>query len=237
MKPTKLGALALTAALALGAYSAKAGIVLTTSYYSKLNVSLTITTNCVNVWNGNVEKFTTKTVKIGNKELLTLFAHWASTTWPAGAQLVVGWDWDSDVLVVDKTGTNVLYDTIGDYNGAYTHFFYLHPFADIGAGTGNRVNADPGSETVSSLNGASFELYDDYYLPYTELEGYGGSRQSFKQTWDVHDNPLKWSDTESATFPNQGDEYWFDSSSNTTISGSISASGHGIGYNYLGWAD
>ena len=235
MKPIKLGTLAAVAVLSLGVYSTKASLPVTIDY-SKLNVSATIITNCATITKGDVDKYTTKTVKIGNKQLLNLFTNWAGTTWPAGAQLVVGWDipWDGDVLVVDKTGTNVLYDA----NAAPDHYFVVDFFNDIGAGTGTYVNADPGSKTISSLNGATFALYDDYYfLNYTDLSGYGGSTQSFKQTWDINDNPLKWSDTESAKFPNQGDQKYLDVGWDTTVSGTISASGHGKDYNYLGWAD
>ncbi len=85
----------------------------TVTNFSKLNISLVITTN-IYTSNGNKEITTAKSVKLTNKQFLDLFAAWAGTTWPSGAQLVQGWDeeWDGDVLVVDKTGTNVLYDAM-----------------------------------------------------------------------------------------------------------------------------
>ena len=171
-----------------------------------------------------------------------MFAHWDSADrtiqpWKS-AQLVIGWDWDYDVLVVDKTGTNVLFDASAGYHYAYDYYFYVDFFDAYGAGTETYVAADPGSETVKSFNSAYFELYDVYYyLPYTDLSAEGGSTQSFKQTWDVNDDPLKWSDTETANFLYSGDNYFLDVGMRTTVSGRISTSGHGKDYNYIGWAD
>jgi hypothetical protein len=242
MKLIKLGTLAVAAAVALGAYSAQA-VHLVTTNYSKLNVSLIITTNDAVVISGTTHKYSTSTTKIGNKQLLDLFAHWDSitlgysTNWPVGAQLVVGWNYPgsgtNDVLVVDKTGTNILYDA----SAATSHYCTVDFFDDMGAAKGTYVEALPGSKKLTSYNGASFYLYDDdYYLDFTGLDLYGGSQQTFSQTWDVHNNGLKWSDKESAKFLDQGDEYYLNFGDEITVSGSVSASGKGKGYNLIGAA-
>ena len=236
MKPIKLGTLAVAAAVVLGAYSTQASPGVTTNY-SKLNISAIITTNDAVVISGTTHKYPISTTKIGNKQLLALFADWDSATWPAGAQLVVGWNYPgsgtNDVLVVDKTGTNVLYDA----SAATSHYCTVDFFDDMGAATGTYVEALPGSKKLTSYNGASFYLYDDdYYLDYTSLDLYGGSKQTFSQTWDASNNGLKWSDKESAKFLDQGDEYYLDFGSDITVSGSVSASGKGKGYNLIGAA-
>ena len=233
MKSTKLALLATAATLAFCASSAKAAIGVVTNY-SKANFSFVITTNgqstSKTVTGGTLYTYPTGTVKIGNKQLLDLTAHWASTTWPAGAQLVVGWDapWDGDVLVVDKTGTNVLYNC--DSGSAY---FYVEFDYEDGAYTETYLDADPGYDTWKETLESYFYLYDDgTYLPYTDLWSYGGDKQAFKQSWDASGNYTTWSDSESAVFPYTGDEYFMDSGSYTTFSGKVTASGKGKSYNY-----
>jgi hypothetical protein len=232
MKLNKLAFTAVAAALALGAFSAKASIGIVTNY-SKLTVSGLVTTNVYSA-SGNLEKWTAKTAKFGNKQLLDLFAHWDGTTWPTGAQLVVGWDsiWDGDVLVVDKTGTNVLYDaSTGSGSGAA--YFYVDFDDEEGCYSEAYLDASPGYESWTEQYTADFELYDDdYYLPYTYFSAYGGNAQKFKQSWDANGNYTTWSDSESAVFPNNGDQYWLDFGSETTVSGKIGASGKGKGMNW-----
>lgn len=232
MKLTKLTILATAATFVLGVSSAKATISSVTNY-SKLNVSATIITNELTV-SGSKYTYTTKKAKIGNKQLLDLFAGWdgADRTvnpWKS-AKLVVGWSqgWDGDVLVLDKTGTNVLFDA--DYNpdAYFTVDFHGAP----GAYNGYYIEADPGSENWTVQHSADYTLYDnDYYLNYTDLSGPGGDTQKFKESWNASGDGTGWSDQESATFPYQGDQYFLDVGDNTTVSGTISASGKGKGVN------
>jgi hypothetical protein len=237
MKPIKLAILATAATFVLGVSNSKAAIGVTTNY-SKVNFSLTVTTNGLStsktVTGGTLYTYPTGTVKIGNKQLLDLTAHWAGADrtidpWKS-AKLVVGWDstWDGDVLVVDKTGTNVLYNA--DSGSAY---FYVEFDYYDGAYTETELDADPGYEAWMETHTAYFYLYDDgTYLPYTDIWSYGGDKQSFKQSWNASGNYTTWSDSESAVFPYTGDEYFLDSGEETTCSGTVSASGSGKGDNY-----
>jgi len=233
MRLMKLASLAMMATFMLGAYSARAAITTVTNY-SKLSVSGTVITNAASFWKGNIEKYPTGKYKIGNKQLLDLFAHWdgaSRTTEPwKSARLVVGWSqgWDGDVLVVDKTGTNVLFDA--DYN--MDAYFYVDFSDENGAYNQTYKDTSPGYWTWTDWNTAYFELFDDYYyLPYTYFQVYGGNTQTFKQSWDRNGNYSTWSDSESAKFPYNGDQYFLDYGSDTTVSGSISTSGHGKGLN------
>ena len=85
MKSTKLAILATAATLVFCVSSAKAGIGIMTNY-SKVNFSLIITTNgqytSKTVTGGTLYKYPTATVKIGNKQLLDLAAHWDTNTGP-----------------------------------------------------------------------------------------------------------------------------------------------------------
>ena len=242
MKLTKLTILATAATFVLGVSSAKAGIATVTNY-SKLNVSATIITNELTV-SGSKYTYTTKKAKIGNKQLLDLFAGWdgADRTvnpWKS-AKLVVGWSqgWDGDVLVLDKTGTNVLFDASAGYHYAYDYYFYVDFWDEYGVGNDSGKEADPGYYAGTDTGTAYFELYDDYYyLPYTDLSGYGGNKQTFKQSWDINGAYTTWSDSETAKFPYNGGNYYRDQGSDVTVTASISAKGKGKGYNEVGWAD
>jgi hypothetical protein len=245
MKLTKLTMLVTAAALTLGVYSTKAAPGYTTKY-SKLNVSLTVVTNTADVvntnngaWNRSIQSF-----KIGNKQLLDLFANWTEANrtnepWKS-AQLVIGWDWGYDVLVVDKTGTNVLYNASAGYPES-SHYFFVNFWGDgnnsiYGVGNQSGVEANPGNQAVTDTGTAYFELYDDdFYLPYTDIWGYGGNMQDLKHTWNFES--VNWSDSETAVFSYNGDQVYRDGSSRTTSYGTITANGSGTGYNYIGWAD
>jgi hypothetical protein len=241
MKSIKLGTLAVAAVIALGAYSTKAAIGISTNN-SKLNVSLTVTTNTAQVVSGANWKNPVKTAKFGNKQLLDLFAGWDEadrTTEPwKSAKLVIGWDWSYDVLVVDKTGTNVLFNATTGYYNDYDYYFYVDFWDQYGVGNTSGKEASPGFQAVVDTGTAYFELYDNnYFLDYTDISCYGGNQQNFKQSWDSNGAYTTWSDSESAKFPYNGDNYFQDFGWNTTVAGSISANGKGKGSNYVGWWD
>lgn len=230
MKLTKLAIVAAAATLVVGVSSARAGEGVTTNY-SILNFKTTIVTNGTSSSKGNLTIYPVGKVKAGNKQLLDLFANWAGTTWPTGAKLVVGWDapWDGDVLVVDKTRTNVLFDASSDVS-SYA-YFYVDFNDEDGAYKEQYLDADPGYNNWTESYGADFELYDDdFNLYYTEIYCYGGNTQTFKQAWDASGNGTKWSDKEKAMFNYCYDhEFVFNTSMSATTK--ITASGHGIGYN------
>jgi hypothetical protein len=218
----------------LGVSSTKATISSVTNY-SKLNVSVVIITNAATVLlPGSKEIGSTKKVKIGNKQLLDLFAGWAVADrtvnpWKS-AQLVVGWSqgWNGDVLVVDKTGTNVLFDA----NYSSDAYFVVNFFGAAGASNGTYIDADPGSESYTECHSADYTLYDDgYFLNHTDLTDSGGNTEKFKQSWNASNVGTGWSDNESATFPYQGDQFFEGVGPNTSVGGTINASGKGKGVN------
>ncbi len=238
MKLTKLAFMSVATVLALWGTSTKASIGVTTNY-SKLNISVIVTTNSQQVIDdGTSWEYPVKSIRFGNKQLLNWFAGWAGADrtgepWKS-AQLVIGWDWDGDVLVVDKTGTNILYDAIGDYyEETTTHYFYVNFRSEPGAcnSSGSRKDHIEAVETGT----AYFELYDDgYYLPYTDLSGYGGNKQNFKQSWDANGTYTTWSDSESAKFLYNGGQAFLCGGSiinYATTTAKISAIGKGKGSN------
>lgn len=228
MKLTKLKILAAAATLVLGISSARATIGVTTNY-SRLNVTGMIITNVsTTIVKGNTYIYRVGKTKFGNKQLLELFGNWDGTTWPTGAKLVLGWDWSGDVLVVDKTGTNVLFDATSNGTGAY---FDLYGDEYSGAYSERYVDAVPGSDAYTYYNGSYFELYDDNtYLPYTYFWNYGSSTERFRIAWDASDNYTKWSDHQTMMFPAQADQS-FMNNSDTTVSARASSNGKGNGDN------
>ena len=176
MKLIELASLALAAAGIFGVYNAGAAIIGTTTNSTALNITLTITTNTPEKVSSNSTSITytssIKTVKINNKILLTLFQNWASagtnssTFNVAGAKIVIGWDnqWDGDVLVVDKTGTNVLYDvTTGseDADGD-TAYFCVDFQNQYGASSGKETDSASGTDKYIAYNTGKYTIYDDY---------------------------------------------------------------------------
>lgn len=241
MKLTTLSTLAAMAALALCVSNAKAVPAATVTNYSRLNITGVITTNLPTMTSGNLWERPVRTTKFGNKQLLDIFAHWADTTWPTGAQLVVGWNspWYGAVLVVDQTGTNVLFDASSGVvsNETSLAYFYVDFFDEFGAHNESGIVTNPGYYAVTDTGTAYFNFYDDnYYLPYTSISVDGGNKQVFKQTWNSKGAPKGWSDLEIAKFPNHGDQKFLNTGWDITVSGSISASGHGTGYAHIGWA-
>ncbi len=227
MKLIKFGILAAVATLLLGAFSAKAVVFTLVTNYSKLNISFVITTNKDDVDNGKVTKYPTGTVKITNKQLLELFAEWDGTTWPAGAQLVQGWDeaWDGHVLVVDKTGTNVLYDAYGD-GSTFSFQFVCESYE--GSLSGTASDSDPGTASYVESNYGFVELVDHgHVLSYTDISAYGACAEKFSDSWDSNHVYTKWSDSEkfTATFADQ----YFLNNLQTSYSVEVSSSGHGTG--------
>jgi hypothetical protein len=234
MKLTKYFIVTLAMTLLLSAFSAKAySIIGTVTNYNKLTISLVISTNPVGVTSGNVTKYALPQVKFTNTQLLNLFAHWAGTTWPAQ-----GWDseWYGDVLVVDKTGTNVLFDATSGYYNSGSYYFYLNIFYGFGSYNGTYSNSGvyPGAYNYTWLNEGYFILYDDdYYLPYTYLYSYGPNTEVFSQAYTSETVYTKWSDSEAFNVNNSTDYtdgMWFlDAYEYTTISGTINSKGSGKG--------
>ncbi len=241
MKLIKFGILAAAATFILGTFSAKAtiGPIGTVTNSSKLNISIVVTTNGSYSNNGKVAKMPTGTIKITDKQLLELFAHWdGDITWPSGAHLVQGWDeeWDGDVLVVDKSGKNVLFDADLDPD----QFFIIDIFDADGASGYTESDSAPGSYTQTSFNSGDFELFDDISGPTTDLFGNGPDTHQFSESWNASDVTTKWSDSEKFKADNAGHQSGngLEFSGNTrytTVHAELDSSGHGSGHCVVFW--
>ena len=128
MKLNKLAFAAIVAVLALLASNGKATPEIAYQF-EKLNFSLTALQPEINIPEtsyGNDEAATIKASKITNKDLLRFLATAFDTNWPAGAQLALD-NLRRDIFVVDKTGTNPVFNVstginIGDTNVVYFSF-------------------------------------------------------------------------------------------------------------------
>jgi hypothetical protein len=128
MKSNKLAFAAIAVMLALWASNGKATPEIAYQF-EKLNFSLTAAQQEINIPEtsyGNDDAATIKASKITNKDLLRFLATAFDTNWPAGAQLALD-NLRRDIFVVDKTGTNPVFNVstginIGDTNVVYFSF-------------------------------------------------------------------------------------------------------------------
>ena len=202
-----------------------------------LTVSITVITNAPEKYTTNAtthivtDNFSIGKVTINNAYLLSLFGHWAKTNWPTGAKLVVGWDeavWSGDVLVVDKSGTNVLFDASANP----TNYFAVTYFYGQGAQTYKDVEANPGSDSYTVYDEGYFILYDDnVYLPFTNLVGYGAATTTFTQNWNAQNVDTTWKVTSDLTAGYNCSGDVFMDMEPVTVSGTANTSGGGKGDN------
>jgi len=229
MKLIPCASVVLISMLAFGAFSARAALGVVTNY-SLLNLSLIIKTNKGPVTVKQMTKISVGTAKFGTKELLNLLqtANWANMSFPTGAKIVVGWDspWNSQILVVDKTGTNVLYAVP---NGG-TQQFVIYFNYQAGAFT----------ETFDQ-NLPGFDLWNETYTYYVQLEddstglklaGYPTGQQNYNQKWDKNGTYTTWTDTETIFMGGGlGGSQEVDYNPNGSVTGTINLTGKGKGFN------
>ncbi|MGO8838735.1 MAG: hypothetical protein ACLQAH_14965 [Limisphaerales bacterium] len=124
MKPTKFAFTAIVAALALWAFNAKASLGI--PVFEKLNFSLTVVQQGLDFSNSAPDTYvsTVKAAKITNKDLLNFLATAFNTNWPTGAQLALNYG-DRHIFVVDKTGTNAVFDVTTGINEGGTNVVYF----------------------------------------------------------------------------------------------------------------
>jgi hypothetical protein len=224
-------AIAATVALTFYPTNTKADVLPITvvTNYSVINVALTVQTNVQTV---NGPKVTTKIVslKFTTKDLLNLLANadFANTTWPTGAQIVIGWDqpWESHVLVVDKSGTNVLYDVTA--NNQTNANFEINFFDKLGVINENFNGNQPGGETVTAYNNGLFDI-DDHNAG-IDIYGNGPSTHSLSISWDKNGAINKWS--QSVTFKPQNGDQTINGYTGGTMFGTITLKGHGTSTPY-----
>ena len=117
MKTNKLASAVIAATLALWASKAQAQAL---QPFPKLNFNLIAAQQELDAseTSSNIFVSTIKTFRITDKDLLKFLATALNTNWPAGAQLDRG---GNGIIVVDKTGTNIVFDVsygmnVGDTN-------------------------------------------------------------------------------------------------------------------------
>lgn len=234
---TFLYAVVVAASLAFYATDAKAGIGIVTNY-DTVALSVTIITNgLLEPINGGY-KASIGEMKLVTKDFLNLLTNsdFAGTNFPAGAKMVLGWDtnWDGDVLVVDKTGTNVLYDATSNNGNKTNATISIYPF---GTGIQRFIWKESGSYTLTEQHTGNFFFIDRGSQMQIFANANGPCTDHF--SWKVisSDNTDLWSDSQDFTL------YGFYSESFTpwyppllippvfgTVNGSIKLSGHGEGY-------
>jgi hypothetical protein len=224
MKMIKTTACAIAMAVALALYDASARADVVTAY-STMTLSLTVKTN-FQTSSSSSQKLQITSAKLVTKDVLNILgsAAFANTNWPAGAKIVVGWDvqWAGDVLVVDSTGTNVLYDATVGTSGNYLS---LNIHYEQGTRSGTSSLTNPGSETYIWYN-TGFFRFSNSTSPHTYLHGYGSCTENFSQKWDSGGNPTTWSDVEMYSQTESGQ---FLNGILGTTTGTITLNGHGAG--------
>ena len=116
----------IVAVLAFWAINAKAQVL---QKLPTLNFSLIAAQQGLDVseTSSNVFVSTIKTVKITNQDILKFLAMALNTNWPAGAQLA---RFATDIFVVDKTGTNLVFDVSTGINAGDTNVVFFSTDSD-----------------------------------------------------------------------------------------------------------
>ena len=159
MKLPKFISITIITMFALWASNAKAIVI---EQFTEINFSL-IAAQQVILTPGVLED-TIKTSKITNKALLNYLATAINTNWPAGAQLALR---GSDIYVVDKTGTNAVFDltvgmNVGDSNVVYFSVDYdaTLTYSDKSESI-KKKNEPPLSRTATQFGKIFFHLFNE----------------------------------------------------------------------------
>lgn len=138
MKLNQLASAAMVFALGLWASNARARIIL--NEFEKLNFSLVATQQGLDnsQTSSNVLVSTIKTSRITSKDLLNFLAKGFNTNWPAGAQLALE-NVSQEIFVVDKTGTNPVFDCSAGINAGGTNVVYFRFMNDTTVFRGKTV--------------------------------------------------------------------------------------------------
>ena len=231
-------ALAAATALALGTSVVRA-VSQTTTNSVILTFNLTISTNSLIFISDTNYAHKVTSVKLTNKNLLALLggSDFANENL-SNDQIAIAYDapWNGDVVVVDKTGSNVLYDATFNYgnsNNATLDVNLVTINSSRGRGTQSvTFNYKPsGTIGYTIYNNGTFTLLDN--TNNINISGSGSSTVTFAQTFPsgMYFNPTNaytgpW--TDSATFKFFGANNQFGiNQTNVTISGTITAKGKG----------
>ncbi len=210
--------LAVTTLTLFGTLSTKATIGQTRDI-STLNISLTISTNNFTETDTSVKE-TIKSSKMVTKDLLNLFqsADFANATFPSGSKIVAGWDWHGDVLVVDKTGTNIIFDASTNSPG----YCQINFRTQVGS---ENFSQTRNATSYEQMDIGSFYLHDENLFS-IDLPASGPSTFSVTQNYKG-DTFSSYSHTEKLNFYGAGG--LFDGFGPAYISGTVSGSGSGKG--------
>jgi len=126
MKSNRLASAVIVAGLAFWTFNAQAQVL---QPFPKLNFDLVAAQQELDVYetSSNVFVSTIKTFRITNKDLLKFLATALNTNWPAGAQLArdgIG------IIVVDKPGTNIVFDVSSGMNAGDTNVVFFSMDSD-----------------------------------------------------------------------------------------------------------
>jgi len=185
MKLIKTASALLGAALLLGVSTVSA---VSQGYnYIPVSFALTLRQQNSDISTNATTFYSFTTVKLGNKDILNILADMASVTnWPSGAQL--GYD-GYRLVVLDKTGTNVL-----DKNNGYYHITLATKSCSSGGVTsGTYVDKTPGSDSERYFEQGYLYIYDDnnYYI---DMTGYGLTKETYNDQWFLN-APNKYNDS------------------------------------------
>jgi hypothetical protein len=207
-------------------------IIGTVTNYDTVTISATLTTNGIaKVRGGYGTKIAVR--RFITKDLLDLLTNsdFAGETFPVGAKLVLGWDeeWNGHVLVVDKTGTNVIYDAT--YNNGDTNItVVINLYNQTGAEDFTWID---GNFTVTWYNNGSLKIIDQPDGGYdVYIVGTGPCTDHFQRKV-VSTDALEWSDSQTLLVYGAGES---DGGSQPpvigTLVGSIKVGGRGTGTAY-----
>jgi hypothetical protein len=228
MKMLKTPAVAVIAAISLAfcVANVKATVPVTTSY-SIVSFSEILTTNDI-VATATGSKGVIGSQKFVTKTLLNLLTNsdFAGTNFPVGSKLVIGWDRSGALLVVDKTGTNILYSASGGTGG---NRIIINFYGQEGALSYNLNTNGVGNLNVTWHNNASFSLVDTNLA--LNLAAKGPCTEHFIYKSFNGTNIPTWADSQS--FKMDGaDETVGPDPFTGTLTGSITANGSGKGLTY-----
>lgn len=197
MKPTKFAFTAIVAALALWASNTKASTGI--PVFEKLNFSLTVVQQSLDYSNSAPSTYlsTVETAKITSKDLLSFLATAFNTNWPTGAQLALN-NLDKHIFVVDKTGTNPVFDVSIGINVGDTNVVYFSFDSNPTVFRGKEVLKTGGSRKEDHFGMIFFFLFSEQNgVTTTDLsfQGFAAAKlvESFgstKETFGVHDAAL-----------------------------------------------
>ena len=178
MKLIKSASALLAATLLLGGISATASAGPSRGF-APVSFALTLRQQNNNIYTNATTFYSFTTVKLTNKDILNILADIDyGTNWASGAKLT----YDGNQLVVlDKTGTNVLFYA---YSRTDYGFISFYPFEYYGVTSGTYVNSTPGSEKERYFKRGYMDIYDSgYNYNRFNIYGYGLTTEAYNDQW------------------------------------------------------